>query len=645
MKNVAATLLNHLNRVSRRCRAGLSVGWTLAALIVSQPLSATEPAAHDTYQPGLSILHRIVHVTINEDGTAHVVTDLARRADHARGVRVLGEDKIRFRETMTRLDVIEAWSVTPEGKRIDVPVETVRIKDDYDEGDGDSDNKVATLIYPGLEVGSTVYRRSRSAHHTTPYPGHVSMRFFAAPRLKVDRFEVNIVHPAKVPLQVLPDRFEGGRVALQPDDAPDTVRYRFVTSVAEALPREDGELDIDDWAPSVLMSTFPDYATLAAAYQSRAAPRAQPDEEIRELALKVTQGANSDRERVAHIREWVNRNIRYLSVHIGVDGWIPHPATHVLKTRYGDCKDQTAFMQAMLRAVGIDSTPALINTGSSYYLPRLPQAGAFDHVIVYIPSLDLYVDPTDRHAALGSLPETLYGKPALLAATGTVVRLPVVSADRDFVETTARMQVDEQGRVRGSSKTRLVGAAEGDSRRSQHGAQSRSMEDRINDILLRYDEGGTGRIWAGDPLKQGEPWEVNAEFELDSVVSLPGPSAMRIPVAITRADIRAFANWRPLANRRNPFGCSAGRWRDDIEIELPMAGEIAHIPSGVSAERGSFRYRSEWTLEGNRLRVVRELSIERGRGYCVPQDERDFIPVREAMRRDLMGQVIFGPMR
>jgi len=645
MKIVAATLLHHLNQASGRCRAGLMAGWVFWGLFVSQPLGAMGPGAADTYQPGLSILHRIVHVTLNEDGTAHVLTDLARRADHARGVRVLGEDKIRFRETMTRLDVLEAWSVTPEGKRIDVPVESVRIKDDDDDGDGDSDNKVATLIYPGLEVGSTVYRRSRSVHHTMPYPGYVSMRLYAAPRLKVDRFEINIVHPAKVPLQVLADRFEGGRVALQPGDAPDTVRYRFVTSVVEALPREDSELDIDDWAPSVLMSTFPDYATLAAAYQSRAAPRAQPDDDIRELALKVTQGTNSDRERVARIREWVNRNIRYLSVHIGVEGWIPHPASQVLKTRYGDCKDQTGFMQAMLSVVGIESTQALINTGSSYYLPRLPQAGAFDHVIVYIPSLDLYVDPTDRYAAFGSLPEALFGKPALLAATGTVVRLPVIAADRDFVETTARMQVDEQGRVRGSSKTRVVGAWEGDSRREQHGAQSRSMEDRINDILLRYDEAGTGRMWAGDPLDQGEPWEVNAEFELESVVSLPGPSAMRIPVGITRADIRAFSNWRPLANRRNPFACSAGRWRDEIEIELPTTANIAHIPSGVSAERGSFKYRSEWKLEGNQLRVVRELRIERDRGYCVPQDERDFIPVREAMRRDLMGQVIFGPMR
>jgi hypothetical protein len=361
------------------------------------------------------------------------------------------------------------------------------------------------------------------------------------------------------------------------------------------------------------MSTFPDYATLASAYQTRASPRAEPDDEIRALAREVTQGATSDRQKVARIRDWVNRNIRYLSVHFGVEGWIPHPAPHVLKTRYGDCKDQTAFMQAMLRAVGIDSTPALVN-----------------------------IDPTDRYSALGSLPEALYGKPALLTASGQVVRLPVVSPDRDFVETSVRMRVDEQGRVRGTSTARIVGAEEGDSRRTQHGARSRSMEDRINEILQRYDEGGTGRLWASDPLTHGEPWVVHAEFELESVVNLPGPAAMRIPVGITRADMRGFANWRPLTNRRNPFECSAGRWRDDVDIELPITAKIAYIPSGVSAESGSFRYRSEWKLEGNRLRVMRELSIERERGYCVPQDERDFIPVREAMRRDLMGQVMFG---
>jgi hypothetical protein len=117
---------------------------------------------------------------------------------------------------------------------------------------------------------------------------------------------------------------------------------------------------------------------------------------------------------------------------------------------------------------------------------------------------------------------------------------------------------------------------------------------------------------------------------------------MRTPVGLTRADIRDFANWKPLAERRNPFVCSAGRWRDDVEIVLPASVRPMFVPAGVAIESGAFRYQSSWRLEGDRLKVVRELVIRRDRGYCVPQDERDFLPVREAMRRDLMGQVVFG---
>jgi hypothetical protein len=106
--------------------------------------------------------------------------------------------------------------------------------------------------------------------------------------------------------------------------------------------------------------------------------------------------------------------------------------------------------------------------------------------------------------------------------------------------------------------------------------------------------------------------------------------------------MRGFANWRPLTNRRNAFECRAGRWRDDVEIELPIAAKSAHIPSGVSAKSGAFRFSSHWRLEAGKLRVIRELIVQRDRGYCLPQDERDFIAVREAMRRDLMGQVVFG---
>jgi hypothetical protein len=599
--------------------------------------------AADAYQPPHSVIHRIVHVRVAADGTSTVTTELARRADTPAGVRSLGEDRIYFRETMSRLEVHEAWSVSPAGERIEVPLDSVRIKDDEEDGDGDSDDKVAKLIYPGLELGSVLHRRSTLINHTQPFPGHFSMRFSSGSRVRVDRLEVHLVHPGELPLQVSADRFEGGRVPAEAGDPDGAVRYRFARSQQEVRPSENSELDDEDFAPLLMFSTFKDYATLAAAYHQRAQPRAEPDEEIRRLASEVSRDAASDRDRVALIRDWINRNIRYLSVHIGVQGWVPHPAPQVLKTRYGDCKDQTALMQAMLAAVGIESTPALVYSGSSYRLPALPQSGAFDHVIVYIPSLDLYVDPTDRYAALGALSHHLYGKPALLSVNGRIVQLPVESPERDFVETRIRMSLDETGQVRGSSRTHVAGAFESHSRRVQQRAQSGSSEERINSMLRRFGESGTGRITGPDPLKHGEPWVLQGEFDLESVVNLPGPAALRIPVGLTRADLHNHASWRPLRERRNPFECSAGRWRDEVELELPDNARVAFMPRGVSAVNGAYRYQSEWRLDGRRVKVTRELVIRRDRGYCLPQDERDFAPVRDVLRRDLLAQIVFGP--
>ena len=53
--------------------------------------------------------------------------------------------------------------------------------------------------------------------------------------------------------------------------------------------------------------------------------------------------------------------------------------------------------------------------------------------------------------------------------------------------------------------------------------------------------------------------------------------------------------------------------------------------------------RSDWLLDGRRVKVTRELVIRHDRGYCLSQDERDFAAVREALWRDLLAQIVFGP--
>jgi len=155
------------------------------------------------------------------------------------------------------------------------------------------------------------------------------------------------------------------------------------------------------------------------------------DEAIRTLAQSLTAKAGGDLDKLRILHDWVAQHIRYLGVYVGAGGFVPRKATEIFATRYGDCKDHVALLEAMLRAVGIESSPALINLGDAYGLPELAVSNPINHVITYVPSLDLYVDSTAQFAAVGTLPSEDSNKPVIITATGELKRTPPQAPTRD----------------------------------------------------------------------------------------------------------------------------------------------------------------------------------------------------------------------
>ncbi|WP_420471852.1 DUF3857 domain-containing transglutaminase family protein [Brevundimonas sp. FT23042] len=77
--------------------------------------------------------------------------------------------------------------------------------------------------------------------------------------------------------------------------------------------------------------------------------------------------------------------LRYHSVSIGEGGYRPRPLETIWETRYGDCKDASLLLTAVLRAMDIDAVCALVNTGRGEALPQgLPHVLAFNHCIVRV---------------------------------------------------------------------------------------------------------------------------------------------------------------------------------------------------------------------------------------------------------------------
>ncbi len=103
---------------------------------------------------------------------------------------------------------------------------------------------------------------------------------------------------------------------------------------------------------------------------------------------------------------FVQDEVRYLGLEIGVNTHQPHSPAETFSQRFGDCKDKALLLATILQQQGIPAYTALINTDIRSQLTHVaPSPGAFDHAIVAIAQPGgsfTFIDPT-RSNQRGSL--------------------------------------------------------------------------------------------------------------------------------------------------------------------------------------------------------------------------------------------------
>ena len=133
---------------------------------------------------------------------------------------------------------------------------------------------------------------------------------------------------------------------------------------------------------------------------------------------------------------YLKKNMRYLSIQLGIGGFKPFPAKFVDEKKYGDCKALTNYMKNLLSVVGIASYPALINAGYNKYPAdtRFP-SDPFNHVILCVPveKDTIWLECTSNNAKTGFLGSFTENKNALLITEkgGVLVRTPASKAENN----------------------------------------------------------------------------------------------------------------------------------------------------------------------------------------------------------------------
>ena len=124
----------------------------------------------------------------------------------------------------------------------------------------------------------------------------------------------------------------------------------------------------------------------------------KPDitDELRTVVERI-RALGSDEARVVSALEFVQTQIRYFSVSLGESSHRPSPPDAVLRRRYGDCKDKSLLLMTLLRELGIESKPVLLQLGRRAGLDKtIPSPQFFNHVIVQavVGGKTYFLDPT-----------------------------------------------------------------------------------------------------------------------------------------------------------------------------------------------------------------------------------------------------------
>jgi transglutaminase-like putative cysteine protease len=102
-------------------------------------------------------------------------------------------------------------------------------------------------------------------------------------------------------------------------------------------------------------------------------------------------------QKVLAVLRFVQDNVRYFGIEIGVSSEKPADPSVVFSRRFGDCKDKSLLFVTILRALGIEAYPVLVNSTLGHALDDwAPSAGAFDHCIAEVrcDGEIYFVDPT-----------------------------------------------------------------------------------------------------------------------------------------------------------------------------------------------------------------------------------------------------------
>lgn len=225
--------------------------------------------------------------------------------------------------------------------------------------------------------------------------------------------------------------------------------------------------------------------------------------------------------RVLAALRFVQDEVRYLGIESGESGYRPASPSVVFDRRFGDCKDKSFLLVTILRALGVDATPELVNTTMRQTVAEMnPAATVFDHAITQINlGGQLYwLDATANYQrgplAVRYWPTYGYG---LLVRPGAKELTPIPPCPVQSKTTIS--QYFQLGRLDQPSRLKVVTYAEGRDADQLRADFSKTVRNELEQSYLNYYARYYPNITQTDPINYIDDEQQN-RIEVDAFYSI-----------------------------------------------------------------------------------------------------------------------------
>ena len=612
----------------------------LALILMATPaIVIAVPANFDRYDPSISNERIVRKIKVAANGSYEEIQELTQVVNLQPGVDLLGQEDFSYNSSLETLEVLEAYTILPDGKKIMVQPNAIRtVEDSVSQGAAMfSDVKHKIVVFSNVMVGAKTYVKIKRINHTPLIPGQYMDRTSMNPGLEYKYYLLELEHDPAIKIYHYADKVKGGRIADGPNGQ---VRYRYEYKQDVAKLADSFRVSYADFAPTIQFSTFKNYEDFAIAFNKLVAPRIVATPKVKELADQITKGISDPKEQAIALYNWVSREIRYVAIYLANGGLVPELADDVIKTKYGDCKGKSGLLIALLAAKGIPASMAAINAGKSYTLAKLGMVSPMNHAITYIPQWDIYVDPTLELARFGQLDYSEMDKPTVLLSMGKVGHTPNMSPN-DSTVTNVKLKIEPNGEVVGTSQTRYSGYNEY-SERSGYADFKKSVNEKwVTNHLKSFHETGTGKFMPTNSYDLKRPFELETEFTIDPAANFPGPGAITVPVGLTPGELISGTFEKPKKEVEFAFICLSGTVVENYQIEFPSNVRVTRIPTNVNFKEGVYHYQSEYDLKGRVLTVKRTFISDRQSMVCAPEEHQLKRKKFEVVQKDLRSQIFY----